>query len=213
MNTDDLIRALVADTATHKPPIGKTVAWAFLIGSVLAALLFSATLGARADFLYSIVHAPRFQFKFLFTLSIALPALFMARRSARPDGDTRGLGWWLMLPLLLLMAGVAGEMMSVPREHWAIFAKGQNSLICMAMIPLLAAAPLAATLYALRQGAPSNPGIAGAAAGLFAAGIGATLYAAHCSDDSPLFVSIWYPAGIAIVTLAGMLAGRRILKW
>jgi hypothetical protein len=213
MKTDDLIRALVADTATSKPPIGKTVAWALVGGVILAALVFSATMGARSDFLYSIVHSPRFQFKFLFTLAIAFPALFIARRYTRPEGAAGGLIWLLILPAVLLLAGVAGEMMLVPSEHWALFAKGQNSLICMSTIPLLAIAPLAATLYALRQGAPSQPTIAGAAAGLFSAGIAATLYAAHCSDDSPLFVSIWYPAGIAIVTLAGALLGRRLLKW
>lgn len=213
MKTDDLIRALVADTATSRPPIGKTVAWAFPCGVLLAALIFSATLGPRGDFLYSIVHSPRFQFKFLFTLAIALPALLVARSYARPERASGGLGRLLILPALLLLAGVAGEMMSVPPEHWGLFAKGQNSLVCLTVIPLLAIAPLAATLYALRQGAPSQPTIAGAAAGLFSAGIAATLYASHCSDDSPLFVSIWYPLGIAIVTVAGALIGRRLLKW
>lgn len=213
MKTDDLIRALVADTATRKPPIGKTVAWALVAGVVLAAVLFSIILGPRSDFLYSIVHAPRFTFKFVFTLAVALPALFIARRYVRPEGDMRGLGWLLVLPVIILLAGVAGELMSLPPEHWALTAKGQNSIACMAMIPLLAVAPLAATLYALRQGAPSNPAIAGGAAGLFSAGIAATLYASHCTDDSPLFVSVWYLLGIAIVTLAGALLGRRLLTW
>lgn len=213
MKTDDLIKALVADNASTKPPIGRTLAVSLLAGIVISCLVYTMTMTLRSDFFWSILHAPRFQFKFAFTLAVALPALLVARRLARPDAEPAGLASLLALPALVLLGGVAAEMMTQPAEHWAVYAKGSNSLICMAMIPLLAAGPLAAMLYALRQGAPSYPGWAGAAAGLLASGIGATLYASHCSDDSPLFVSIWYPAGIAIVTAAGALLGKRLLRW
>ena len=101
----------------------------------------------------------------------------------------------------------------IPREHWPVYAVGTNAVACMTLIPLLSLAPLAAVLYALRQGAPANPALAGAIGGLMSAGIGATLYASHCVDDSPLFVSIWYPIGVAVVVLAGALIGARALKW
>jgi hypothetical protein len=65
----------------------------------------------------------------------------------------------------------------------------------------------------LRQGAPSDPGLAGALAGLVASGIGASFYAANCTDDSPLFVLAWYPIAASIVTGAGFLIGRRLLRW
>jgi hypothetical protein len=65
----------------------------------------------------------------------------------------------------------------------------------------------------LRQGAPSSPSLAGAVAGLAASGIAATLYAAFCSDDSPLFVMTWYPIAILIVTMTGYLIGRKLLRW
>ena len=44
-------------------------------------------------------------------------------------------------------------------------------------------------------------------------GIAATFYAAHCPDDSPLFVAVWYPLAIAILTGLGALAGRFSLRW
>ena len=72
---------------------------------------------------------------------------------------------------------------------------------------------LCAFLMALRQGAPANPGLAGALAGLASGGIAATFYASHCIDDSPLFVIVWYSIAISLVTLAGFLAGRRWLAW
>jgi hypothetical protein len=55
--------------------------------------------------------------------------------------------------------------------------------------------------------------LAGAAAGLLAAACGATLYAFHCFDDSPLFVATWYTLATALVTAIGALAGSKLLKY
>jgi hypothetical protein len=85
--------------------------------------------------------------------------------------------------------------------------------VCLVAIPLIAVGPLAAFLLALRSGAPTAPRRAGAAAGLVAAGLAATLYAAHCSDDSPLFVAAWYSLAISLVVAAGAVLGPRVLRW
>ena len=69
---------------------------------------------------------------------------------------------------------------------------GNNSGACMTAIPLLSLPLLAAALVGLRHGAPARPAVAGAIAGLLSAGLAATLYASHCTDDSPLFVATWY---------------------
>jgi hypothetical protein len=62
-------------------------------------------------------------------------------------------------------------------------------------------------------GPDPGPGLTGAVAGLLSASIAATLYAANCTDDSPLFVAVWYPLAIGFVALVGCLAGRRWLQW
>jgi hypothetical protein len=90
---------------------------------------------------------------------------------------------------------------------------GSNSRICMTVIPLLAVPVLVASLIGLRHGAPARPAVAGAIAGLLSAGVAATLYASHCTDDSPLFVATWYPIAIALVTAVGALAGSRVLRF
>ena len=72
---------------------------------------------------------------------------------------------------------------------------------------------LAAALIGLRHGAPTRPALAGAIAGLLSAGLAATLYAAHCTDDSPLFVATWYTIATALVTATGALAGSRVLRF
>lgn len=68
-------------------------------------------------------------------------------------------------------------------------------------------------LLALRHGAPTSPALAGAVAGLAAGGLAATFYAAHCTDDSPLFVATWYPLAIAMLAAAGAVAGRLAVRW
>jgi hypothetical protein len=73
--------------------------------------------------------------------------------------------------------------------------------------------PLLCFFVALRAGAPRAPGFAGAIAGVAASGIGATFYAANCTDDSPLFVATWYPLAIFLVSATGCLGGRLLLRW
>ena len=80
-------------------------------------------------------------------------------------------------------------------------------------MPVLSIPLLVAALTALRHGAPTRPVLAGAVAGLLSGGLAAALYASHCTDDSPLFVATWYSLAIAIVTVAGMLAGSKVLRW
>lgn len=90
---------------------------------------------------------------------------------------------------------------------------GRHAAFCVFFIPVLALAPLAGFLLALRNGAPESPGLAGAVAGLAAGAIAAATYAWHCPDDSPLFVAAWYPIGFVLMTLLGALIGLRILRW
>ena len=78
---------------------------------------------------------------------------------------------------------------------------------------LLSIAPFAALLFALSEGAPAKPRLTGAVAGIAAGALAATLYAMHCTDDSPLFVATWYTIGIGIMALAGSVLGERLLRW
>jgi hypothetical protein len=66
---------------------------------------------------------------------------------------------------------------------------------------------------AMRNAAPTSSAAAGASVGRLAAAIAACLYALHCFDDSPLFVSVWYSLATLAVIAAGTLASRRALRW
>lgn len=213
MRTDDLIKALSADARNVEPPIGVTIAVAVAIGSVSSLLLFLWLLGPRPDFSEVITGSIRFLLKFVVTLSVAFPAFVLLRGLSRPDFVAgRRLWWFGLAPALLAVSGLF-EMASLPSNEWHALMIGQNSSLCVTMIPLLSLAPLAAVLYALKAGAPASPTIAGAVGGLLSAAIGATLYASRCTDDSPLFVALWYPFGIILMTMLGALIGKRCLRW
>ncbi len=213
MKTDDLIKVLVADNGSVEPPISRTVLLALAAGCGLAAATFMGALHVRPDFAFAILNDPRFAFKFVFTASLAIAALILLRRLVRPDGKVRPVMALLLAPVALLGAAVSLEVMSTPRELWAAHAMGMMPLSCMKFIPILSLGPLAALFVALRHGATSSRMATGAVAGLLAGAIGATLYASFCTDDSPLFLAIWYVIGIGVVTVCGAVLGPRLLKW
>lgn len=212
MRTDDLITALVADRSARPPKPRGAIMAAAAAGTVVAAVLFMSVIGYRSD-IAAAAETYRFLFKFVLTVTLAMSAIVLALQVSRPEAV---LGRWLWLiaiaPGMLLLAAVA-ELFVMPSASWMPRLVGSNSRVCLTVIPLLSIVPLAGFLWALRQGAPANPGLAGALAGLAAGGIAATLYASHCTDDSPLFVITWYSLAIGLVTLVGYLAGRRWLAW
>jgi hypothetical protein len=211
MKTDQLISALSADRLAPTRPIDRSILLALLGGSALAAVVFALLLDVRANAVESLGEW-RFVMKFVVTLGLALPAISLLLRSARPLSDR--MPWWLLLIApLILGIGVASELMSIPSAAWSQRLMGHNAMYCLALIPLLSIAPLVSVFAALKRGAPERPGVAGAVSGLVCSGIAAALYATHCSDDSPLFVATWYVIAIAVVTLIAGLVGSRWLRW
>jgi hypothetical protein len=213
MRTEDLIKALAADAKSVEPPVAQTLATAVGVGTLITALVFYGLFGIRDHFVELVTSSPRFLFKFVLTLSVAIPAFFLVRDLARPDFKPGKMMWWLALAPLVLAVGVLLELFALPSDAWRANMVGHNAVFCLIVIPLLSLTPLVAVLYALRNGATTHPVIAGAIGGLLSAGISATLYAAHCPDDSPLFLAVWYSIGVLVMTGLGALLGPRVLRW
>ena len=211
MNTDDLIRALASDHATRPEPVTRRFALLSAFGLLAGAVLLAVLLGPRPD-LAQVLAAPPVLFKFLVTLTLAGAAGAVALRSARPEAEP-GVRAALIVPLILLALGVGAELAVSPPSAWRPLLVGQNPVACLVLIPLFSLPALVAALAALQHGAPSRPRLAGAIAGLFAGGLGAALWALHCTDDSPLFVAAWYAPAVAIVAVLGAALGARMLRW
>jgi hypothetical protein len=212
MNTEDLISALVADNPTRERRLGRSFAWALLAGMAMSGVIFVLWIHPRRD-LTETAATVRVLLKFAFSSLLGFAAFGLAVRMARPGAP---LGFWRVAPLVgpaLLIIGVIGELYVVPTGLWSTRLIGANARFCLVLIPMLALGPLAAMLWALKQAAPTQPVLAGAVAGLAAGGIAAMLYAAHCTDDSPLFVATWYSLAVCLVAAAGAFAGSRLLRW
>lgn len=212
MKTDDLIAALAADE-TPPAPTPRRMLWLAVVGGALAACIaFFVLLGPRPDFMQAI-ETVRFVFKFVVSLALAASAFVALRRAMRPEMGARPLHAVLFVAPALLIAALVLEMLAVPASDWAARWIGHNWLYCMSFIPVLSLAPLAVLFLVLRSGASTAPVKTGAIAGLLAGGIGAVFYAAHCTDDSPLFVATWYTIAIGFMTGLGALCGARLLRW
>jgi hypothetical protein len=212
MDTDRLIQTLAADNAHRERPVALVLAMALLAAAPFSFAMFFMELGVRPDVMTA-MRNPFFDLKFLVTLALALPAIAIAIHLSRPEVSTRGWAWLLLIPVGLLGIGIGGEMMMPQRLPMMTRLVGSNARVCLTAIPLLSLPLLAAALTGLRHGAPARPAVAGAFAGLLSAGLAATLYASHCTDDSPLFVATWYTLATALVTAIGALAGSRVLRF
>ena len=212
MKTENLIAALVADGPSIETPIARKVALALACGFALSAALFFWQLGWRPDIGEARGTLP-FLFKFVVTGALLVPAAILATRLARPDATPGLWGWALVIAPLLLVAGSSADLIASPSNVWTTKLIGTHAAACVTLIVLLSTLPLAALLFALSEGAPAEPRITGAVAGIAAGALAATLYAMHCTDDSPLFVATWYTIGIGIMALAGSVLGERLLRW
>jgi len=212
MDTDQLIRTLAADNAHRARPVGLVLMLALLAAAPVALLLFFAELGVRPDIMTA-MRNPFFDLKFAVTLALAISAAAVSLHLARPEASLRGWALLLLIPVGILTACIGGELMIPQRLPAMTRLVGSNSRVCLTAIPLLSLPILAGALIGLRHGAPARPAVAGAVAGLLSGGLAATLYAAHCTDDSPLFVATWYSLAIALVAAIGALAGSKLLRY
>ena len=212
MDTDQLIRSLAADNSYRPRPVGFVLALMLLAAAPVSLLLFFSMLGVRPDVMTA-MHNPFFDLKFAVTLALAAAGIASSLHLSRPEVSLAGFGWLFVIPAGLLAAGIAGEAMLPQRLPMMTRLVGSNSRICMTAIPLMSLPLLAAAILGLRHGAPSRPALAGGVAGAMSAGLAATFYASHCTDDSPLFVMTWYTLAAALVTAIGALAGARFLRY
>lgn len=211
MKTEQLVASLVADRAHSFAPLGRSVARAVAIGSLVSLAIFAVEFGPRVD-LAAAFATWRFDLKLVLVLVALLAASGACIALARPLAS----GSWrrgVAVLAFVALSGLAIELILAPAGTWGTRLVGSNALVCLTAIPLFALAPLAGLLLVLRRAAPASPALAGAASGALAAAAAAALYAFHCFDDSPLFVLTWYPLAAIPVILLGAALGHRLLRW
>ncbi|MBS0579260.1 MAG: DUF1109 domain-containing protein [Proteobacteria bacterium] len=211
MKTEELIRELASETLGPVVPISQALNRALWLGLAASSVLFGAILQPRAD-LGAAIDSGALLFKFGFALSLVVTTAVLLPHLARPLPIVR----WnplLLLPPLVLAAGIMIELLTVPEGEWAGRLTGHHAARCLALIPLISAPTLACLLFSLRRGAPAHPAAAGVVAGLVSGGIGTLLYSLSCRNDSPLFVATWYTLANVLLACASAYLGKRLLRW
>ena len=212
METDRLILSLAADNDHRPQPVRSQLAMALLVTLPVAAAMMLVTIGLRPDFMAA-MRNPFFDLKFVIALALAIPAIVISVHLSRPEASLGRWVWMLLLSPFILIAAIIAEMMVPQRTPMMMRMVGKSAGVCTMAISLFSLPILGAVLLALRHGAPSRPAFVGALAGLMSSGLAATIYAAHCVDDSPLFVAVWYTLATLMVTGLGAALGARVLRY
>lgn len=213
MKTDDLV-AMLATGVTPVAPhaASRPMGWALLVGVPVSLAMLLVGFGVRRDLL-QVIDLPMFWLKLAFPLCIALAAWVVVQRLARPGVPLGRAGWMLLVPLAVVFAMAVAAWLSTPVAERLPSLMGVSWRTCAASISLMALPIFALALLALKQLAPTQPAWAGAAAGALAGGLGAAIYALYCVEMAAPFLAVWYTAGMLVPVLAGVLLGRRWLRW
>ncbi len=213
MKTDELVEMLSVDTKpVDQTSLVRTMSLASIASGIAALGVACLALGIRADLLDA--RALSFLFlKLAFTTGIVGLALIYLTRLARPGGERRMRPLLVALPFVAIIVLAAVNLGLAPKSHWDAMITGDEWLQCLLSIPIIAIVPFAISIWAVRQGAPTDLARTGALAGLVAGGVSAMAYSLHCTDDSLPFVAVWYGGTIALCTFAGAALGPRLLRW
>ena len=212
MKTADLILALAGGaTATRPRAVTQRLVSAASLGALAAFVLLVSWLGTRP--LADAVRSPSFWMKGGYTLCLALAGLLLVDRLARPTGKLGG-GAMIILVAATTMAVLAGlEVMRTPRSGLAAVWLGDTWAQCPFRIMALSLPIYLGVALTMRRLAPTRLLMAGAAAGLLAGAVGATIYGLYCEETTAAFTATWYTLGIAACAAVGGLLGPRLLRW
>lgn len=212
MNTGELIEVLSTNVQpVRRAQLGKTLAWAMVIGGVAAVSAMLATVGPRPRLVEAPMHF--LALKLVFTISLAVTGGVVLFAAVHPGRNVRRLSRYVLVPIISI--GVAGvlALALTPRAAWGETMLGTHWTMCVVCIPLFAVVPFALLMWASSRGAPTDLARTGAIAGLVAGAVGAAAYSLHCPDDSLPFVAIWYAGSILLCALIGQFLGPRLLRW
>jgi hypothetical protein len=212
MKTDQLIDLLSADLApTRRGLVLRVLLLGLAGGAALAVLAMMMMLKPRPD-LQAAMAGSTFWVKIAYTAALAVLGLMIVQRQARAGADCRTLTMALGAPVVALIV-LAAVQLSAPQADSAALLMGQTWTVCPWLILGLALPVYAGLLLALRQLAPTRLALAGAAAGLAAGAVAATVYGFHCPETAAPFILVWYTLGIVLAAGLGALAGPRFLRW
>jgi len=210
MKTDDLIEALARGSEAPKALVWPRLAFALIVGLLIAVGLVLTFFGMRPD-----IGAARMMvlMKAGFAAlgaGVVLPLLLQLAKPGRgPGWRIAAIGGFALLCVGAVAVALMGGDPSTRFEAWT----GGAFPWCIVLIPLLATPTAALLGWLVRDLAPTRLAMTGAALGAVSGGVGAMAYAMYCPTDSAAFVVTWYAVAIALCAVIGAVAGSRLLRW
>lgn len=213
MRTEDLIQSLAGNTrAVSRHAVEQRVAIGLLGGAAVTLAVMLTFKGLRPD-IEQAMHGFSFWMKWTYTATLAVIATAVVLHVARPDAGRARWIWLLALPLVAVAALSGHELMTTPVSGWMPMWLGHSWQQCSMTVFALSLPVFAGLLWSFRTLAPMHLRAAGAAAGLAAGAMGATVYGLHCPEVSATFVVTWYTLGMAAASTLGALVGPRLMRW
>lgn len=213
MKTDELIAALAADARPVSPgALSGRLALGCLIAATAAVAVVLVWLGMRPD-IHIAMRKAAFWIKAGYTASLAACGFVLTLRMGRPGARPGAAMAIAPIAFAGLAALAATELLLTPADHRMHDWLGSSWRACPFLILAISAPAYLAVIWALRGMAPTRLRMAGAAAGLLAGGVGATIYGLHCQEMTVAFVVTWYTLGVAASVGLGALVGPRLLRW
>ena len=213
MKTDELVALLARDaTPVKRGVLPMRIGIFSIIGAIAAFGILVAWLGIRPD-LAEAVTGSTYWMKTLYTFGVGIAGFALVERLSRPGAKGR-IGWALAgFFTVAILAIAASQLIATPPEQMRAAFMGSSWDKCPWRILALSLPGLAVILWTMRRFAPTRPALAGAAAGLLAGGIAATVYGLHCQEIAAPFVALWYSLGMILSAIVGSLIGSRLLRW
>lgn len=213
MKTDDVIAMLATNVApVPRQAALRNVLVALAVGLVLSVFWMLTEYGVRKD-IHQAMDLPMFWVKLAFPVCVAVSGFVLVYRLSRPGVAARKAWVGVVAPVAVIWLLALWSLGTANEADRATLIFGQTWRSCALSITTIALPVFVATLVALKRLAPTRPAMAGAAAGVLAAGAGAAVYALHCPELAAPFLAIWYVAGMAVLPLFGAYLGPRVLRW
>lgn len=211
MRTEQLVEALArhAGPAPHRV-VERRIAVAAGLGAAASAAGAIVALGLNSGLADM---GAALAAKLGYVVALMLAASWWVDRLSRPGTPWRRALWPVAAVLLAMAVLALSVWVQAPDTQRSSLLLGRSWDSCPWRVAALSVPALVAMIWALRGLAPTRPRTAGFAAGLLAGSLGALGYALYCPELSPLFVLVWYTAGILIPAGVGALLGPWLLRW
>ncbi|WP_419690738.1 DUF1109 domain-containing protein [Burkholderia theae] len=213
MRTRDLVIRLATDLAPVEPgAISQRLYRALVVGFTGSTALLVVLYGIRSD-MPQLIQTTMFWARLAFPLAVVFSATRLAERFGRPGAQLRPTGLLTALPFVVMLLATGGVLIVTPSGYRLQLMLGTTWRTTVADVVLLALPPLAATLHAMKQLAPTRLVLAGAGAGLVAGAQALIVYSLYCSEMAIPFWGVWYVLSLMLTVALGAALAPVLLRW